>query len=296
MQKSRIIGVRILSIYAVLIAAAVVFVLNVSRPSAPTPIGPTLAAPLHATLTLATLNLWHDYPHYSLQQERLEAAQLLLQELSPDLLCLQEASRTPVVDHAAAALASGLETTGVYARANGNRNLIRFEEGEAVLARGGLVDSAALELRPRAGFFEHRLALWVTVETEAGPVVVFSTHLTNQGATVNAAQLGSLVDLVEHQRHGLPAVVSGDFNAQEDAPQMRALPEHWRDAFREVQPEAPGATSPDSGRRIDYIFLVDGDTAHWEILEVGIFGANAEGAAISDHLGVWARVTLVAGD
>lgn len=274
-----------------LFAAAAAFILSVSRPGLPTPIGTTRSNHLPSTLTIATLNLWHDYPHYSLQQERLETAQLLLQELSPDLLCLQEASRTPVVDSAAEALATGLNMHGVVARANGNRSLIRFEEGEAVLTRGALRDTAVGELRPRAGFFEHRVALWATVETVAGPVVVFSTHLTNQGATVNAAQLGSLVDLVEHQRRGLPAVVAGDFNVQEDTSQMRALPEHWRDAFREAQPEASGATSPDSGRRIDYIFLVDGDSVRWEILEAGVFGAN--GVTISDHLGVWTQASLV---
>lgn len=276
---------------ALLLAVAAVFILSVSRPGAPVSIGAARSNPLPATLTIATLNLWHDYPHYSRQQERLEATQLLLQELSPDLLCLQEASRTPVMDSAAETLATGLNMHGIAARANGNRSLIRFEEGEAVLVRGALRDTAASELRPRAGFFEHRLALWATVETEAGPVVVFSTHLTNQGGTVNAAQLGSLVDLVEHQRNGFPAVVAGDFNAQEDAPQMRALPEHWRDAFREAHPAAPGATSPESGRRIDYIFLVEGDSVRWEILEAGVFGAN--GATISDHLGVSTRASLV---
>ncbi|MDX9955414.1 MAG: endonuclease/exonuclease/phosphatase family protein [Anaerolineae bacterium] len=283
-QKAPLLG-------ALLLAVAAVFILSVSRPGAPVSIGAVRANPLNVTLTIATLNLWHDYPHYSLQQERLETAQLLLQELSPDLLCLQEASRTPVVDSAAEALATGLNMQGVVARANGNRNLIRFEEGEAVLTRGALRDTAAGELRPRAGFFEHRLALWATVETVAGPVVVFSTHLTNQGGAVNAAQMGSLVDLVERQRRGLPAVVAGDFNAQEDTSQMRALPEHWRDAFREAQPEASGATSPDSGRRIDYIFLVDGDSVRWKILEAGVFGAN--GVILSDHLGVWTQASLV---
>lgn len=283
---------RVTLLVAMLFAAAALFLLSVSRPGLPMDIGVARTDRIPATLTIATLNLWHDYPRYSRQHERLEAVLEALHDLSPDLLCLQEASRTPVVDHAAAALANGLEMTGVVARANGNRNLIRFEEGEAVLARGGLADSAALELRPRTGFFEHRLALWATVETEAGPVVVFSTHLTNQGGAVNAAQMGSLVELVERRRHGLPAVVAGDFNADETTPQIAALPVHWHDAGRnigrETQLTAPIPTSPDSGRRIDYIFLVEGDSTRWEVLDAGTFG----GEALSDHLGVWVRVSL----
>ncbi len=283
---------RIALLVAVLLAAMAAFVLSVSRPGPSASVGAARTDPIPATFTVVTLNLWHDHPHYSRQPERLEAALVTLHDLSPEVLCLQEAARTPVVENAAEALAVGLELAGGYARANGNYSLIRFEEGEAVLARGALSDIAALELRPRAGFFEHRLALWGAVQTEAGPVVVFSTHLTNKEGAINAAQIDSLVALVERQRHGLPAVVAGDFNAAEDAPQITALPVHWRDAFREAQPDAPGVTSLDSGRRIDYIFLVEGEDMRWEIRDAGTFG----GSAISDHLGVWARVGLAAGE
>ncbi|GAB4505895.1 MAG: endonuclease/exonuclease/phosphatase family protein [Anaerolineales bacterium] len=268
------------------LAAVAAFLLNVSRPGPLTPVGAPAGGSLPATLTVATLNLWHDHPHYSRQAERLQAAISALRALSPDLLCLQEAARTPMVPHAAGHLADALGMAGAYARANGNRALIRFEEGEAVLARAGLSGGAWRELSPRAGFFEHRLAVWGTVDTEAGPVVVFSTHITNRPGEVNAAQIRALVELVECERRGLPAVVAGDFNAHEDAPQIRGLPAHWHDAFREAKPHARGATSLDSDRRIDYIFLVDGDSVRWQVLDADTFG----GDAISDHRGVWARV------
>ena len=270
-------------------AAAATFLLNVSRPGPLAHVGTREATPMPATLTIATLNLWHDYPRYSRQAERLQAATLALRDLSPHVLCLQEASRTPVVAHAARQLADALGVSGVYVRANGSRALIRFEEGEAILARGALANAAWRELSPTAGFFEHRLAIWGAVDTEAGPVVVFSTHITNKRGPVNAAQIRALVDIVERERRGLPAVVAGDFNADESAPQMQALPAHWRDAFRAARPDAPGATSMDSDRRIDYIFLVDGDGVRWHVLDADTFG----GEDISDHRGVWARATLV---
>lgn len=273
---------------ALLLAGSAVFVYNVSRPGPLIALGAARAERLSSTLTLATLNLWHDYPHYSRQAERLQAAIAVLSDLSPDLLCLQEASRTPDVPDAARALADGLEMAGAYVRANGNRALIRFEEGEAVLSRAALNSAAWRELLPRAGFFEHRLAVWGTVNTDAGPVVLFSTHLTNGAAEVNAAQIQSLVDLVEAERNGLPAVVAGDFNAGDDEPHIVDLPAHWRDAFREARPESLGATSLDSGTRIDYIFLVDGDGAAWQVLDADTFG----GAEISDHKGVWAQAAL----
>ncbi len=270
------------------LAAAAAFILNASRPGPPTPIGAPADDVIPATLTVATLNLWHDYPNYTRQPERLQAAVSALRGLSPDVVCLQEASRTPRVPHAAQVLAQALGMAGVYARANGSRALIRFEEGEAVLARGHPRGQTRRELSPRAGFFEHRLVVWATLDTEAGPIVIFSTHITNKPGPINAAQIRSLVDVVERERHGLPAIVAGDFNAHEDSPQIRDLPAHWHDAFREARPDAPGATSLDSGKRIDYIFLVDGDTTHWAIVDSDTFG----GAEISDHKGVWARAAL----
>lgn len=44
------------------LAAAAAFVLNVSRAGPPTPIGVPADGVIPATLTVATLNLWHDYP------------------------------------------------------------------------------------------------------------------------------------------------------------------------------------------------------------------------------------------
>lgn len=100
------------------------------------------------------------------------------------------------------------------------------------------------------------------------------------------------MDVVERERRGLPAVVAGDFNACDDAPPIRGLPAHWHDALREANPSAPGPTSVDSGNRIDYIFLVDGDRARWKVLGAGTFG----GEAISDHRGFWAQGILSPAD
>lgn len=47
------------------LAAAAAFVLNVSRAGPPTPIGVPADGVIPATLTVATLNLWHDYPYYA---------------------------------------------------------------------------------------------------------------------------------------------------------------------------------------------------------------------------------------
>jgi endonuclease/exonuclease/phosphatase family metal-dependent hydrolase len=262
----------------------------VSRPGGSVRVGaePHENLVLEGTLRIATLNLLHGHPEYAHQAERLDRAGAILAGLSLDILCLQEASRTPVVDNAARWLADSLGMSGVYARANGNYALIRFEEGEALLTRVGVRGVGWGELKPEAGFFENRIAVWGTLETNMGTVVVFCTHLTNGVQAVNVGQLESLMELVEAQRAGRPAVVAGDFNAEEHEAHMRRLPTWWHDAFRTVNPGEAGGTSVDSGKRIDYVFLVDGAAAGWEILESTTFG----GPSISDHMGVlvWANL------
>ena len=266
------------------------FLANVSRPGSLVHVGaePGEGLVLGDSLRIATLNLLHGHPEYVHQTERLDRAGTILNGLSLDILCLQEASRTPVVDNSARWLADSLGMSGVYARANGNYALIRFEEGEALLARGGVRGVGWGELKPEAGFFENRIAVWGAVQTNLGTVVVFCTHLTNGAQAVSEGQLESLVELVEAQRAGRLAVVAGDFNAEEHEAHMRRLPPWWHDAFRAVNPGEVGGTSVDSGRRIDYVFLVDGAATGWEILESATFG----GPSISDHMGVLVRATL----
>ena len=222
---------------------------------------------------MLTLNTLHGFPRFDRLESRLDLiADGLLQE-QPDLVCLQEISWTPGHGNTAAYLAARAGYAYVYSRANGNRWTIFFEEGEAILSRYPLREIAAIELLPRAGPFEHRIALQAVAETPLGDVRIVATHLTDGDAGVNKRQAAALADFVEGSPY--PTVVCGDLNAAEGTPQIRSLSASMVDTYRVAHPDAPGLTccvdnlsDPLSAfsKRIDYIFVTRESLARFDVV------------------------------
>jgi endonuclease/exonuclease/phosphatase family metal-dependent hydrolase len=216
-------------------------------------------------LRVMSLNVLHGYPHFENLAQRLDQIAEEIRRQDADIVCLQEVPWTLRVGGAAERLAASTGLNHVSLRANGNRWTILFEEGEAILSRYPLRDVAFRELLPRAGFFEHRVALRATAATAWGDVRVFVAHLTDGEAEINRAQAASLLAFVEASAPGL-AVVAGDFNAREDSPQVQQLAGRWIDTYRVAHPDDEGFTcciddlaqGPDEPleKRIDYLFLV----------------------------------------
>jgi endonuclease/exonuclease/phosphatase family metal-dependent hydrolase len=216
-------------------------------------------------LRVLSLNMLHGFPQFAHLSPRLDLIAAEIRRHDPDIVCLQEVPWTRRLGSAAADLAQRTGLNHLYLRANGNRRAIFFEEGEAILSRYPLQDAVWVELQPRAGTFEHRVALGATAATPWGDLRVFVTHLTNGDAEVNHQQAASLLAFVQASASGA-AVVAGDFNATEGSPQIRALTGHWVDAYRAANPQADGPTccvddlqaGPDEPleKRIDYLFVV----------------------------------------
>ena len=216
-------------------------------------------------LRVMSLNVLHGFPEFERLTARLDliADEILRQDV--DLVCLQEVPWTPRLGNGARYLAARVGMNYLFLRANGQRRAILFEEGSAILSRYPLKGPAFTELRPRAGFFEHRIVLHAIAVTPWGDLRVFVTHLTHGEQAVNEGQAASLSAFVQATGSG-PAVVAGDFNAREDSPQIEALARAWVDAYRVANPDDPGLTccaddltrGPDEPleKRIDYIFLV----------------------------------------
>lgn len=256
-----------------LLVLIAVWVLNASRPGSRVegcPEGCATAAPRsEGPLRFLSLNMLHGFPRFEYLGDRIDSIAAEIRRLDPDIVCLQE-----VPWHWGNAAQDLAERTGLnhlYMRANGNRWAILFEEGEAILSRYPLRDAAAIGLEPRAGFFEHRVALQATAVTPWGDLGIVSTHLTHGDPKVNQVQADSLISFVhDNASGGAPVVVAGDFNAREDSPQIGALrAEGWIDTYRAAHPDDPGATccvddltdpAQTLDARIDYIFLVPGDT------------------------------------
>jgi endonuclease/exonuclease/phosphatase family metal-dependent hydrolase len=251
-----------------LVLGMLAFLLNVSIP------GRDVEGCLHGcaetfnghagTLRVLSLNVLHGHPDFEWLPERLSLIAAEIERLEVDIALLQEVPWTRYLENGAAYLAERTGMNSAYLRANGNRWLIGFEEGEVVLSRHPLVFVEYGVLKPSAGFFENRVVLHVVVSAPSGAMDLYVTHLTNGAVQVNQLQAESLRAFVENSAQHT-ALVAGDFNAQEGSPQIDDLSQGWLDAYRSTNPHLPGFTcciedlgaeQAELSKHIDYIFII----------------------------------------
>jgi len=268
-SKNRIRLIGKVLILVVILALLSLYVMNASRPGRKVEGCPeecaTTVGPGAGPLRVVSLNMLHGFPRFIELQLRLDLIATEIRRLDADVVLLQEVPWTRATGNAADVVAQQLGYNYLYYRANGNKNLIFFEEGEAILSRFPLKDAVFTELQPRAGLFESRVTLGASAVTPWGEVTFYVAHLTDKDSKVNAGQAQDLRGFVEAHTTGL-AVMAGDFNAREDSPQIKQLSGVWTDTFRIMHPGEEGLTccindlkgSPGEPleERIDYIFLV----------------------------------------
>jgi len=257
-------------------------------------------------LRVLSLNMLHGFPRFQHLQQRLDLIAEEIGRLDADIVCLQEVPWTPHLGGAAQYLGEATGLNHIYLRANGNRWTILFEEGEAILSRYPLRDVAFAELRPQAGFFEHRVVLGATAVTPHGEIRIFVTHVTNGAPQVNRGQVESLMDFVAGSGEDI-AILAGDFNAAEDSRQIQALSKLAMDAYRALHPGDDGFTccvddlSSDASEpleeRIDYAFLLfpQQDLATVVSCEPVLnqpFQVDGGWQWVSDHVGLLRVVSL----
>lgn len=259
------------------------------------PTVPGRAEPDH--LTVLSANLWHDWPRQRRWTTRLDDVADLVARHDTDVVLLQEVARTRSL-RSDARLAEALGMACAYARANGAVEALGFEEGVAVLSRYPIAGLHLRQLGPDGNPLVRRVALAAELDTPLGHVLAVSVHLA-LGVRANAAQLRELRAWVADVGGGEVAVVGGDFNAHEARREIARTADTWVDTFRRVHPDSDGTTfvggstwrwwSP--ARRIDYVFLQQPRNERWRVLDAA--HVEAEGAPVSDHRAVLARVTPV---
>jgi endonuclease/exonuclease/phosphatase family metal-dependent hydrolase len=272
-----------------------------------TPQPPTTSRP-PGRLRVVSLNILHGFPLFRYLDERLDLIAAEIRRLDADIVFLQE-----VPWHWGSAARELAEQTGLYflyVRATGNRWTLLFEEGEAILSRYPLRDAAFVELQPRAGYFQHRVALQATVSTAGGDLRLVSTHLSHDNREANRGQAEMLAALLGPASSGTgPTLVGGDFNAVETSAQIQNLVSAgggmgWIDVYRQVHPDEPGYTCcvPDltsapgqpMRRRIDYLFAIPGDQPLRVASSQVVFDHPARLANgwlwASDHAGLFAEL------
>ncbi len=233
-----------------------------------------VAAPRGAVdrLRLVDFNVLHGYPDFADLERRYRHLATALEALEPTVVLLQEA--WSVAGHGALGerLGADLGLDVAYARANGSRRLIGFEEGSAVLARLPIVGARRWVLAPRRPLWESRVALAVELEVGSGETLtVVSTHLTYRAAArLQARDLGARLGAAA-------AIVAGDFNAESGGAVTAELEEL---GFAEALPGG-----------IDHVLIHE--SAAWRVTDIAwtlrprdLAALAGEAAEISDHPGI----------
>ncbi|MDH3213299.1 MAG: endonuclease/exonuclease/phosphatase family protein [Myxococcales bacterium] len=266
------------------------------------------------TLSVLTLNLWHDAGPYA---QRVELIREWIDRLDPDLIGFQEVLRGPDGDQAADLLAGrGYHVDFVCASPfwRQEEEGRRREFGNAVASRWPIADRESIRL-PDRGDGEMRAAIAVTVDAPFGPVGFTCTHLNwkfHHGAT-REEQVVAVSDLAlrRRPRDGFAPILVGDFNAEPESAEIRYLTGLqsrggrsvcFLDAWRVAGDGGPGHTwsnrnayarverEPD--RRIDYVFVgLPQRSGPGQLLSCRVVcNDEKEGVWPTDHLGVYAEL------
>lgn len=270
-------------------------------------------------LRILTWNLWWRFGDWEARQRAIRS---VLQKHNADVCCFQEV--WSIADTSAAhLLAKDLGLHCVFFPSahpeyyRSRTACTNIGIGNAMLSRSPIVRSSSETLTCGDAGDEGRLVSVAEIETQGGPLSVFTTHL-NSGLTDSAVRVLQVSQVAAFVRTyaspGLPPVLAGDFNCEPDADEIRMItgrskpPQHGfglRDAWRLVREDAGATWSrknayvaltpqlPDS--RIDYVFIGypqgDRDLAVRSCDLVG--DAPVDGIWPSDHFGVQVDCSIV---
>jgi endonuclease/exonuclease/phosphatase family metal-dependent hydrolase len=149
-----------------------------------------------------------------------------------------------------------------------------------------------------------RICSWVRLRENAtgGELVFANTHFDHKGVIARQEASRVLSKQLSEIARGVPAILVGDFNINEDNPAYAVLvnPDtagaiRWIDAYRTVHPvrtadEASfhGFKGGVTGSRIDFVF----HTSHFTATESEIDRSGRDGRHPSDHYAVTAVLKL----
>ncbi|MGC9494929.1 endonuclease/exonuclease/phosphatase family protein [Streptomyces sp. WG7] len=224
-------------------------------------------------MRVVTWNLWWRFGPWA---DRQKAILSVLRELRPDVVGLQEVWAADDGANLAEWLAGEL---GLHCAWSASEAPERWQRrigddtvgiGTAVLSRWPVVERAALRLPAPEEIDDGRLALYARLDAPGHQVPFFTAHLNSGGhaSAVRREQAAALADFVAGHRRGtaFPPVVTGDFNAIPQSPEVRLLRAgRLQDAWEYADPAAPSATwdganpyipdGPVPGARIDYVHV-----------------------------------------
>lgn len=260
-------------------------------------------------LRVATLNIWNRLGPW---EERLVAIRKEVERIQPDILGLQEVLVLPEHDFDQAKLIA--DGFGYHTAFGRSPDAASYGMGNAIVSRWPIVRTITFAL---PGTDEHRCLVFAEIESPAGKIPFFSTHLNWRfdQSDVRQLQVQCIARFVRANApaDGFPPILVGDFNAEPDSDEIRFLrglgslggrSVHFADSFGLAGDGSLGATfsrknayaallrEPD--RRIDYILVRGGDERfRGAPLSARVCFDQPEGGAYpSDHFGVTAELRV----
>ncbi|MGH7726676.1 MAG: endonuclease/exonuclease/phosphatase family protein [Candidatus Eiseniibacteriota bacterium] len=244
------------------------------------------------TLTVVTLNLWHDQRDWP---KRLNVIVAEMRRLRPDVLCLQEVLQNPNLRNQAETLADSLGCHVRFASVDGPERPKRY--GNAILTPHRILASGTRNLEPAD---DYRAVAHVRFAWRDRAVDAYSTHLhhTAEGGAIRTTQIRHLLAYVDSTRGTGPVVLGGDFNCELGSSELNLVTARYDDAFHVVHPKASRADARTFNPRfgvdpgaIDHIF-VERRTGGFVPLgsEVIFRTVGPDSVWASDHFGVVAKL------
>ena len=247
------------------------------------------------TLTVVTLNLWHDQKDWP---KRLSVILAEMRALRPDVLCLQEVLQHGSLRNQAETLADSLG----YAMHFTSVDIVHREKryGNAILTRHRVLHAGGKNLDPTN---DYRTVAHLRIDFQGRVVDVYDTHLhhTPGGSAIRATQIRDLLAFIDSTRGEGAIVLAGDFNAELETAEMRLLARDYVDVFKAIHPSATRAEAVtfnaifgvDPGA-IDHVFVSKAARTRLtpRACEILFRSAGPDSVWASDHFGVVARLEV----
>lgn len=257
-------------------------------------------------IKIVSFNIKSDpgYPFYDgwrqLDSPRKNRALRSLQELKPDLLCIQEAQSVQLADLAIEIDGMGVTAASRDPEDSGSEWMAIFFKTERLdyLKSGAFWLSATPHL-PGSRFagsnFPRVVSYALLRDRHTGaPYGVFCTHL-DFDPDVRFLSMQLLREQIFQIAPFLPLIVLGDFNTRQGdfAYRMMIDGNDLYDSYRRIYP-APRqddgtlhrSVGDRRGPRVDYIFL----SHHFDTIAAGIYRRTYNGQYPSDHFPIWSTV------
>lgn len=253
-----------------------------------------MAAP-RDTLTVVSLNLWHDQHDWPSRLRRIVRE---LRAIKPDVVCLQEVLQHEQLPNQAHALGDSLGMQVHFTSVDPEDSPKRY--GNAVLSRHRVLATGGRALLP---LDDYRTVAHVRLDLGGREIDVYDTHLhhTPEGGAIRTTQIRDLLAFVDSTRGRGGLVLAGDFNCRPSTAELQLLSPQYVNVFLALHPHATAAEaatfnphfSPGPGH-IDHIFVPRRGRVRLTPVasEVLFRDPGPDSVWASDHFGVLARLRV----